>query len=61
MLTESFADYDSGQYSPRYLSQADLEPGTLVTLEEDDNKRIAFSRLRVQNSGKSAQVGMKVG
>lgn len=56
MLTESFADYDSGQYSPRYLSQSQLEPGTLVTTEEDEEKRLAFARLQVQNCGKSVKV-----
>ncbi|KAG8241556.1 hypothetical protein J6590_084487 [Homalodisca vitripennis] len=55
MLTESFADYDSGQYSPRYLSQSQLEPGTLVTTEEDDAKRLVFARLQVQGTGKSVQ------
>lgn len=56
MLNESFADYDSGQYSPQYLSPTQLEPGTLVTTEEDDAKRIAFARLQVQGTGKGVQV-----
>lgn len=57
MLSESFADYDSGQYSPQYLSLSDLEPGTLITNEEDDEKRLAFARLQVQQgSSNSSQV-----
>lgn len=53
MLSESFADYDSGQYSPQYLSLSDLEPGTLITAEEDDVKRLAFARLQVQQGTSS--------
>ena len=60
MLSESFADYDSGQYSPQYLSMSDLEPGTLITAEEDDEKRLAFARLQVQQgaSGSSQVSGV---
>lgn len=54
MLSESFADYDSGQYSPQYLSMSDLEPGTLITAEEDDEKRLAFARLQVQQGSSNS-------
>lgn len=56
MLTESFDDYNSGQYSPQYLSSSQLEPGTIITTEEDDAKRLAFARMQVQGTGSSVQV-----
>uniref|UniRef100_A0A1B6D1W8 Splicing factor Cactin n=1 Tax=Clastoptera arizonana TaxID=38151 RepID=A0A1B6D1W8_9HEMI len=55
MLTESFADYDSGQYSPLYLNPAQLEPGTLISTEEDEERRLVFARLQVQGTGSNAQ------
>lgn len=51
MLSESFADYESGGYSPQYLSQSQLDPGTLVTNEEDDLQRLVFARMQVQGTG----------
>lgn len=60
MLSESFADYASGQYSPQYLSSSQLEPGTLITTEEDDAKRLVFARLQVQGTGISLQVDYKI-
>lgn len=57
LLKESFADYDSGGYSPRYLQQNDLEPGTLVILEEDDIQRLDFARLQImQGAGQRVEV-----
>lgn len=51
MLSESFADYESGGYSPQYLSQSQLDPGTLITTEEDDLQRLMFARMQVQGTG----------
>ncbi|KAG8234025.1 hypothetical protein J437_LFUL013193, partial [Ladona fulva] len=51
MLSESFADFESGGYSPVYLSQYQLEPGTLIVSEEDDLQRLAFTRVQVQGTG----------
>ncbi|XP_049784858.1 cactin [Schistocerca cancellata] len=51
MLSESFADYESGGYSPQYLNQSQLDPGTLVTTEEDDLQRLMFARMQVQGTG----------
>ncbi|XP_067003818.1 splicing factor Cactin [Anabrus simplex] len=51
MLSESFADYESGGYSPQYLSSSQLDPGTFVTTEEDDVQRLAFARMQVQGTG----------
>lgn len=55
LLTESFKDYESGGYSPKYMTQSQLEPGTLVTLEEDDNQRLEFARSQVLNTGRKVQ------
>ncbi|PSN32299.1 Cactin [Blattella germanica] len=51
MLSESFADYESGGYSPQYLSQSQLDPGTFVMNEEDDLQRLVFARMQVQGTG----------
>ncbi|XP_071449972.1 splicing factor Cactin [Hetaerina americana] len=51
MLSESFADFVSGGYSPAYLGSSQLEPGTLVISEEDDLQRLAFTRAQVQGTG----------
>jgi len=60
MLSESFADYESGGYSPQYLSQSQLDPGTLVTNEEDDLQRLVFARMQVQGTGSRVEVGWAV-
>nr|CAD7404390.1 unnamed protein product [Timema cristinae] len=51
MLTESFAEYESGGYSPQYLGSSQLDPGTLVTAEEDDLQRLEYARKVVQGTG----------
>jgi len=56
MLSESFADYESGGYSPQYLGQSQLDPGTLVTNEEDDLQRLVFARMQVQGTGSRVEV-----
>ncbi|KAK6643576.1 hypothetical protein RUM43_005086 [Polyplax serrata] len=55
MLGECFADYESGAYSPSYLNQSDLEPGTLVTAEEDDMQRLEFARNQVLGTGQKVE------
>lgn len=56
MLKESFADYDSGGYSPRYLQPNELEPGTFVILEEDDLQRLDFARMQIlQGAGQRVE------
>ena len=56
MLSESFADYESGGYSPQYLSQSQLDPGTFVMNEEDDMQRLEFARMQVQGTGSRVEV-----
>ncbi|KAJ8883407.1 hypothetical protein PR048_015250 [Dryococelus australis] len=51
MLSESFADYESGGYSPQYLSSSQLDPGTIITTEEDDLQRLEYARKQVQGTG----------
>ncbi|XP_044734936.1 cactin [Chrysoperla carnea] len=55
MLSECFAEYDSGGYSPVYLKSSHLEPGTIVVTEEDDLKRLEFARLQVLGSGNKVE------
>jgi hypothetical protein len=56
MLSESFADYESGGYSPQYLSQSQLDPGTFVMNEEDELQRLEYARMQVQGTGIRAEV-----
>nr|XP_034177464.1 cactin [Osmia lignaria] len=55
LLSESFCEYESGGYSPKYILYSQLEPGTLVTLEEDDNKRLEYARNQVLSTGRKIQ------
>nr|CAD7438188.1 unnamed protein product [Timema bartmani] len=43
--------YESGGYSPQYLGSSQLDPGTLVTAEEDDLQRLEYARKVVQGTG----------
>lgn len=56
MLTESFHEYESGGYSPVFLLPHQLEPGTIVVFEEDDLKRLDFSRMQVLGTGSKIEV-----
>lgn len=56
LLSESLADYESGGYSPKYLTISDLEPGTLITSEEDDLQRLTFARTQVSRTGQRLEV-----
>lgn len=60
LLSESFCEYESGGYSPKYIPYSQLEPGTLVTLEEDDNQRLEYARNQVLNTGRKIQNVMTV-
>ncbi|KAF2884248.1 hypothetical protein ILUMI_21940 [Ignelater luminosus] len=55
LLNECFASYENGNYSPRFLSPEELEPGTIVVNEEDELKRLEFARAQVINSGKKVE------
>ncbi|OXU24305.1 hypothetical protein TSAR_007373 [Trichomalopsis sarcophagae] len=46
---------ESGAYSPKYLSQSELEPGTIIILEEEDAQRLEFSRNQVTKTGRKIQ------
>lgn len=46
---------ESGAYSPKYIRLADLEPGTIVTLEDEDSQRLEFARNQVMNTGRKVQ------
>ncbi|KZC06580.1 Uncharacterized protein C19orf29 [Dufourea novaeangliae] len=55
LLSESFCEYESGGYSPKYILYSQLEPGTLVTLEEDDSQRLEYARKQVLSTGRKIQ------
>jgi hypothetical protein len=48
MRSESIAAYESGGYSPQYLSLSELDHGTLVINEEEDLQRLMFARMQEQ-------------
>ncbi|CAH0552011.1 unnamed protein product [Brassicogethes aeneus] len=52
MLNECFGAYQAGCYSPKLLRADDLEPGTIVVSEEDDNKRLDFVRVQIVGSSR---------
>lgn len=56
MLNEYFKAYEAGGYSPKLLKPEDVEPGTIVVTEEDDNKRLQFARMQVMGTGKKVEV-----
>lgn len=47
MLEECFDLYEEGNFSPRYLCPEDLEPGTEMITEEDDDMKIEHLRIQV--------------
>ncbi|XP_015599202.1 cactin [Cephus cinctus] len=60
LLSESFCEYETGGYSPTYMTPSQLEPGTIVALEEDDNQRLEYARSLVLNTGCKVQNVMTV-
>lgn len=58
MISESCTAYDSGGYSPKYMTQSQLEPGTIVTLDEDDARRLEYARHQVLRTGGKVQSAM---
>ncbi|KYN27253.1 PREDICTED: cactin isoform X1 [Trachymyrmex cornetzi] len=55
LLSESFREYETGGYSPTYIPYSQLEPGTLVTQEDEDNQRLEYARQQVLNTGRKIQ------
>ncbi|XP_011696940.1 PREDICTED: cactin [Wasmannia auropunctata] len=55
LLSESFREYEAGGYSPTYIPYSQLEPGTLVTQEDEDSQRLAFARKQVLSTGRKIQ------
>ncbi|KAL7287803.1 hypothetical protein TKK_0018178 [Trichogramma kaykai] len=53
--SENEEEEETKSYSPRYIPLDKLEPGTIVTLEEDDDKRLAYSRNQVLNTGNKVE------
>ncbi|XP_028048151.1 cactin [Monomorium pharaonis] len=55
LLSESFREYEAGGYSPTYVPYSQLEPGTLVTQEDEDNQRLEYARQQVLSTGRKIQ------
>lgn len=55
LLSESFREYEAGGYSPTYTPYSQLEPGTFVTQEDEDNQRLEYARQQVLNTGRKIQ------
>lgn len=55
ILNECFNLYEAGGYSPKLFKAEELEPGTIVVIEEDDTKRLEFAREQVRNLGKKVE------
>lgn len=55
LMKECIDAYETGCYSPKLFSPSELEPGTIVVLEEDDLKRLQFARLQVTSTGKKME------
>lgn len=47
MLKESFLEYERGQYSPQYIDPSELELGTIITTEQEDEHRLMYARLQL--------------
>ena len=56
VLEQNYTEYEAGGYSPSYIAPASLDPDTLLYSEEDDIKRLEYSRRRTLQTGK-AKVG----
>ncbi|XP_071649728.1 splicing factor Cactin-like [Temnothorax longispinosus] len=55
LLSESFREYETGGYSPTYMSYSQLEPGTFITQEEEDSQRLEYARQQVLSTGRKIQ------
>ncbi|GAB1869874.1 Splicing factor Cactin [Camponotus japonicus] len=55
LLSESFREYEAGCYSPSYILYSQLEPGTLITQEVEDNQRLEYARQQVLSTGRKIQ------
>jgi len=51
MLDPALDEYEAGKYSPAYLMQEDLEPGSIVITEAED-----LSKLNVDQVFKKLQI-----
>ncbi|CAG0914786.1 unnamed protein product [Notodromas monacha] len=55
MIETAVKDYEDGRYSPTAFDPDDLEPGTLFVNEDDDAKRLDYSRQLVQSKGRRVE------
>lgn len=60
MLSDSFTDYENGGYSPQYLESSELEPGSIVCQEDEDEQRLSFARAAVLGGGQQSEVKLSI-
>ena len=49
MLDPALDEYEAGKYSPAYLSQEDLEPGSIVITEAEDLSKLNVDQVFFSN------------
>lgn len=54
-MSKSFRDYKAGGYLPTYVPYSQLEPGTLITQEDEDNRRLLYARQQVLITDRNIQ------
>jgi hypothetical protein len=55
VVGESIAKYSAGNFSPKLISQDDIEPGIFVIGEEEDDARLNMARSQVLNIGQRVE------
>lgn len=54
-IDETILKYEQGGYSPKIISQDEIEPGIFVIGEEEDNARLDLARSQVLNVGQKVE------
>lgn len=55
IVEESIRRYDIGSYSPKLISQVEIEPGIFVIGEDEDNVRLDLARSQVLKVGQKVE------
>ena len=51
-IDQSVIDYTAGQYSPKLITESDLEIDAVIYNPEDDMKKLELARTQVKSFGK---------
>jgi hypothetical protein len=55
VVESAIKEYDEGRYTPAPVDPSDFEPGTIFLTEEDDTKRLDYTRQQVLNKGRKVE------